>query len=140
MIDKTIKELESMDILNIEAALLSRLIYRMKNKFRSDKGLKNMGKVKRALINYLNMALEQDYKNLKSYIHLENNAIILPSRQLLEYVLVRTQGYAKLIERLEQVSRYSAHFLKIRIKLGHAWSISLIAYATVSRIWYDYCQ
>lgn len=135
IIDNAIKEFESMDILNIEAALLSRLIYRMKNKFRSDKGFKSMEKVKRALINYLNMAIIKDYTSLKSYIHVESEVITLPSRQLLEYVLVRTQGFAKLLERLEQITRCSANFLKMRIKLGHAWSISLIAYATISRIW-----
>lgn len=124
-----------MSILDVEAAFLSRLIYRMKNKFRSDKGLKSMEKVNRALLNYLNMALVESYKDLKSYIHIEDKMLTLPSRQLLEYVLVRTQGFAKLMERIEQVARYSGHFLMTRIGLGHAWSITLIAYANVSRIW-----
>ncbi|XP_014483066.1 PREDICTED: uncharacterized protein LOC106748741 isoform X2 [Dinoponera quadriceps] len=125
-----------MDTFDLEAAFLSRLIYRMKNKFRNDKGLKSMEKVNRALINYLNMALIENYKDLKSYIQVEDKALTLPSRQLLEYVLVRTQGFAKLVERIELVARHSAHFLKTRIALGHAWSISLVAYANVSRIWF----
>ncbi|EFN73104.1 hypothetical protein EAG_04408 [Camponotus floridanus] len=33
-------------------------------------------------------------------------------------------------------ARYAAHFLKARISLGHAWSIALLAYANVSRIWF----
>ncbi|EFN83476.1 uncharacterized protein LOC105184131 [Harpegnathos saltator] len=136
VINKAIRELESMAVLDMEAAFLSRLIYRMKNKFRSDKGLKFMEKVNRALINYLNMALVENYKDLKSYIHVEDKVLTLPSRQLLEYVLVRTQGFAKLMERIEQVARYCAHFLKTRIGLGHAWSISLVAYSNISRIWF----
>lgn len=134
-ISKAIRELEAMGILDVEAAFLSRLIYRMKNKFRSDKGLKCMEKINKALINYLNMGLVDSYKDLKSYIYVEDKMLTLPSRQLLEYVLVRTQGFAKLMERIEQVARYSGHFLKTRIGLGHAWSITLIAYANVSRIW-----
>lgn len=137
-IDKAIRELEAMNILDTEAAFLSRLIYRMKNKFRNDKGLKSMEKVNRALINYLNMNFVQDYKDLQSYVYVKGNGVTLPSRQLLEYALVRTQGFAKLMERLEQVARHSAHFLKMRIKLGHAWGVSLIAYAVVSRIWYSW--
>lgn len=136
-IDKIIKDLNSMDNLHMEAALLSRLIYRMKTKFRNDKGLKHMEKMNKALINYLNMTLGKEYTNLKCCTEKEDKVICLPSRQMLEYVLVRTQGFAKLMVRVEEVARYSAHFFKTRITLGHAWTISLIAYAVVSRIWYD---
>lgn len=94
-----------------------------------------MEKVNRALINYLNMGLLESYKDLRSYVHVEDITVTLPSRQLLEYVLVRTQGFAKLMDRVELVARHSAHFLKARIGLGHAWNISLIAYANISRIW-----
>ncbi|KAL6418902.1 hypothetical protein ACFW04_001497 [Cataglyphis niger] len=136
VLGSAINDLESMDILHKEAAALSRLIYRMKNKFRNDKGLRSMVKLNKELINYYNMGLLKEYKDLQSNIETEDGIHILPSKQMLEYVLVRTQGFAKLMSKIEITARCAAHFLKERIQLGHAWSIALIAYATVSRIWF----
>ncbi|XP_020297103.1 uncharacterized protein LOC109861733 isoform X3 [Pseudomyrmex gracilis] len=65
----------------------------------------------------------------------EDGKYILPSKQMIEYVLVRTQGYVQLMARIEEVARCAGHYLKERIKLGHAWSISLFAFAVVSRLW-----
>lgn len=124
-----------MDILHTEATALSRLIYRMKSKFRNDKGLKSMVKLNKALINYYNMFLPEAYKNLESIIEMEDGTYILPSKQMIQYVLVRTQGFAKLMSQIGNTARYAAHFFKARISLGHAWSIALLAYANVSRIW-----
>lgn len=133
-----IKDLKSLDILHTEAAVLSRLIYRMKSKFRNDKGLKKMAQLNKALLNYCNMYLLQEYETLRTVIQTKGEIYILPSKQMLEYVLVRTQGFAKLMVRVDKVAKDAAYFLKARIELGHAWSISLVAYATVSRIWYDF--
>lgn len=136
VLEKAIKDLNSQELLHKEAAILSRLIYRMKRKFRNDKGVKAMSKINRALLNYLSLSLEKEYENLKSYIEVDDKYVTLPSKQMVEYVLVRTQGFAKLLIRVEEVSKHSAHFLKSRITMGHAWSVALIAYAVVSRIWY----
>ncbi|XP_012271139.1 uncharacterized protein LOC105694767 [Orussus abietinus] len=129
------QDITSQDILHTEAAILSRLIYRMKSKFRSDKGLKNMEKVNRALLNYLVLDLAKEYKRLKDNIANDHDIVILPTRQMLEYVLVRTQGCAKLMCRIEDVTMNAAKFLKARISLGQAWAVSVIAYSVISRIW-----
>ncbi|KAL2728594.1 uncharacterized protein V1478_006226 [Vespula squamosa] len=130
-----IKDLESQNDIHVEATMLSRLIYRMKCKFRNDKGFKNMEKVNRALLNYLNLALEKEYKSFKSYIELNGMFVTLPSKQMLEYILVRTQGFAKLLARVEEVAKCAGTFLRTRIILGHAWTVTLVAYAIISRIW-----
>lgn len=116
--------------------MLSRLIYRMKCKFRNDKGFKNMEKVNRALLNYLNLALEKEYKRFKNHIELSGVFVTLPSKQMLEYILVRTQGFAKLLARVEEVAKCAGTYLRTRIILGHAWTVTLVAYAIISRIWY----
>ncbi|XP_076765962.1 uncharacterized protein LOC143432884 [Xylocopa sonorina] len=134
-LDKVIKDLNSQELLHKEAAILSRLIYRMKKKFRNDKGVKSMSKLNAALLKYLSLSLQKEYKTLRDYVEADGTYIILPSRQMVEYVLIKTQGFAKLMLRVEEVSKYAAHFLKCRINLGHAWSIAIIAYAVVSRIW-----
>ncbi|XP_046822861.1 uncharacterized protein LOC124425889 [Vespa crabro] len=132
---RIIKDLESQNDMHTEAAILSRLIYRMKCKFRNDKGFKNMEKVNRALLNYLNLGLEKEYKNFESYIELSGIFVTLPSKQMLEYILVRTQGFAKLLARVEEVAKCAGTYLRTRIILGHAWTITLVAYAIISRIW-----
>ena len=132
-------DLESQEMLHFEAAVLGRLIYRMKCKFRSDKGLKSMEKTNRALLNYLKLSLEKDYKYLKECTNMISfsNYIILPTKQMVEYTLVRTQSFAKLMCRIESVSQEAAHFLKSRVNIGQAWEVSLIALSVISRIWYD---
>ncbi|XP_029046218.1 nucleolus and neural progenitor protein-like [Osmia bicornis bicornis] len=134
-LEKVINDLTSQDLLHKEAAILSRIIYRMKTKFRNDKGVKSMLKVNKVLLNYLSLQLKKEYENLKSFVEINNTYVILPSKQMVEYVLVRTQGFAKLMLRLEEVSKHSAHYLKSRMGIGHAWIIAIIAYAVVSRIW-----
>lgn len=136
MLNRVVKDIKSQELLHKEAAILSRLIYRMKNKFRNDKGVKSMCKLNKALLKYLSLSLENEYENLKGYVEVNTKYTTLPSRQMVEYVLVKTQGFAKLMLRIEDVSKYSAHFLKCRISLGQAWSTAVIAYAVVSRIWY----
>ncbi|KAL7296405.1 hypothetical protein TKK_0010417 [Trichogramma kaykai] len=129
------KEIKSLHLLNTEGAILSRLIYRMKSKFRSDKGLKNMEKVNKALLNYLNMSLENDYEILKQYEKLNDHDVSLPSRQNLEYILIRLQGLAKLMGRVESTATTAAIFLKSRLELGQSWNVAVISYAVISRIW-----
>lgn len=108
----------------------------MKRKFRNDKGVKSMSKINKVLLKYLSLSLEKEYENLKNYVEIDEKYITLSSKQMVEYVLVKTQGFAKLMLRLEEVSKHAAYFLKCRINLGHAWSTAIIAYAVVSRIWY----
>ena len=131
-------ELESQSILKTEAALLSRLIYRMKSKLRSDKGLKNMEKINRALLNYLKISLEKEYQYLRDNTECDGDIKVLPSRQMLQYVLVRTQGFAKLMCRVEDVARCAAEYFRSRINLGHAWNLSIVAYSVICRIWYNF--
>lgn len=141
VLDSAIKDFNSMffiDVLHKEAAVLSRLIYRMKNKFRNDKGLRSMIALNKTLIHYYNMFLPKAYENLQSIIEMEDESYILPSKQMVEYVLVRTQGFANLMAKIGNIARYAAHFFKERMSLGHAWNIAIIAYANVCRIWYDY--
>ncbi|XP_043465686.1 uncharacterized protein LOC122500688 isoform X2 [Leptopilina heterotoma] len=136
-INKIIKDLESQEMLHFEAAILGRLIYRMKCKFRSDKGLKNMEKTNRALLNYLKLCLENDYKYLKECTEINShlNYVILPTTQMMEYTLIKTQSFAKLMCRIENVSQEAGCFLKSRIITGQAWEVSLIALSVISRIW-----
>jgi len=58
-----------------------------------------------------------------------------PSRQMLEWVLVRTQGFACLFSQVMQSCQNAAFYMKCRLHLGHMWDIGLISLGIVSRIW-----
>ncbi|KYQ59898.1 hypothetical protein ALC60_01056 [Trachymyrmex zeteki] len=131
-----IHDLESMDDLHRNIAVLNRLIYRMKTKFRNDKGFMSMVKLGKALDNYYRMRLKNDYVTLKSLIQMRDGMFNLPSRQNLEYVLARTQGFGKLMTRIESMSRISSHHFMSRMRLGQLWHVALVALATICRIWF----
>lgn len=135
VIDNILEDFKSFKILNLEAALLSRLIYRMKSKFRNDKGLKYMEKVNRALLNYLKMSIDREYELIKEYVEINNGIVSLPPQKSLEYVLVKTQGFAKLMTRVESSAMMAGHNLQSRFHTGQSWSTALIAFGVVSRIW-----
>ncbi|KAF7988020.1 hypothetical protein HCN44_007514 [Aphidius gifuensis] len=119
-INKCLKDSSLQNTLHTEAALLSRLIYRMKWKFRNDKGLKKL-------------IVQFDY--LKDNIVIDKNNILLPSKQMLDYVLVKIQGFAKLMCKIKSTCMDAAKFFKSKINIGHAWTTSLIAYSVISRLW-----
>lgn len=108
----------------------------MKTKFRHDKGLKNMEKVNRALCNYFHLSLDKEYNKLKDSIIIDDfNLITLPTRQMLQYVLVKTQGFAKLMCRIQETAFCAGEFFRARVIIGQAWTFSMIAWSTMARIW-----
>ncbi|XP_044732165.1 uncharacterized protein LOC123295029 [Chrysoperla carnea] len=137
IIKKFFREFENTQCINQEAAMLSRIIYRMKYKFRSDKGFKNMEKVNRALLQYLNMNYVQYIQTFLNTIDLEdiNNVdIYLPTKQMLEYLLVRTQGFAKLMQRIIESCEITAQYMSSRISIGQSWNLGLLVVSNCSRI------
>lgn len=126
---------ENLNILEQEAALLSRCIYRMKTKLRTDKGLKSMEKLNRALLQfkYLNMCTV-----LSDFMCLlpdeESSELYVPSRNMLDYVLVRLQGVTCLMLRAIETAHVAATSMGSRICIGHLWKVALIVLAVVSRI------
>nr|CAD7571416.1 unnamed protein product [Timema californicum] len=59
----------------------------------------------------------------------------LPSRQMLEFVLVRIQSFARLFCHVVRCCEQAALYLKMKLSGGHMWIVSLLFFAQVSRIW-----
>ncbi|XP_046396507.1 uncharacterized protein LOC124163564 [Ischnura elegans] len=130
--------------LHVEAALLSRIIYRMKTKFRHDKGLKLMEKVNRCLLQYLRVNLASVYGNFTScfktaldgeHMSAFSRKVHAPSRQMLEFLILRTLGFIKLLSKAVQYCEEAAIYLQNRIYIGHSWNYALVALSIISRIW-----
>lgn len=94
-----------------------------------------MEKVNRALLNYLNMSIEREFELLKEYVEINNGIASFPPQQNLEFVLVKTQGFAKLMCRVESTAMMAGQILQSRFHTGQSWSVAIIAYGVISRIW-----
>ncbi|KAJ8927589.1 hypothetical protein NQ314_019934 [Rhamnusium bicolor] len=119
-----------------EFTVLSRIVYRMKQKFRSAKDFKALQKINKALDNYFNMDI---LRNLKNFMHLipsrYKDETYLPTKNLLDYILIRLQGLVKLMERIIETCKIAAYLLDKRIHTGHFWKIAFIIFSIVSRIY-----
>ncbi|KAB0794637.1 hypothetical protein PPYR_11476 [Photinus pyralis] len=119
-----------------EAAFLSRFTYCMKTKLRHCKGLKTIAKVNQALLRYLRMNV---LHHLETFSHAlpetYSDVMYMPARNMLLYLLVRLQGFGKLMVRLVETTQVAASTLEQLITLGHMWKIYFLAYGIVSRIY-----
>lgn len=118
-----------------EAAILSRTIYRLKLKFRNDKGLKAMEKTNRALLQYLRMHVPEMLETFYGMIpHKYGCDTYLPTLNMLHYVLIRIQGLAKLMVRVVECAKTAALFMEGRVSIGHLWKVAFICFSVVSKI------
>ncbi|XP_045495108.1 nucleolus and neural progenitor protein-like [Colias croceus] len=122
--------------LHKEGAILSRFLYKFDKKFRNDMGYRNFKKVNTALRKYLTLNLLKDVEKFSSYLPKENdNELYLPTRQMLEYILIRIMSFSKLMLRIVVCSKQSAIFYLDRIKRGESHWMCLMPYALLCRIW-----
>lgn len=105
-------------------------------KFRKDRGLKAMEKVNRALIIYAQVDFSTTLNDLLLLLT-ENteNEIYLPSRNIIDYTLVRLQGITKLCVRIMEAAQEASQLMGNKIALGEFWKLALIALSLNSRIW-----
>ncbi|KAM3964221.1 uncharacterized protein ACR2FA_001706 [Aphomia sociella] len=120
--------------LHKESALLSRFLYKYDKKFRNDIGYRNFKKVNTALHTYLKLNLQKDIKNFASTLP-SNEDTYLPTRQMLEYILVRIMTFLKTIFRICTCAKLAAVFYMDRFKRGESHWMSLMPYALLSRVW-----
>nr|CAD7602933.1 unnamed protein product [Timema genevievae] len=128
--------LNDLKILHDEGAILSRGLYRIKSKQRNDKSFKMVEKVNQGLKRYLGLNLlgvvsnfvppDPESSDMEAY---------LPSRQMLEFVLVRIQSFARLFCHVVRCCEQAALYLKMKLGRGHMWVVALLFFAQVSRIW-----
>lgn len=118
-----------------EAAVLSRIIYRLKTKLRTWKYFKSLEKVKHALNIYFNTNLTSYLYNVVELIPAKyEKDTYLPTKNMLHFILVRIQGLAKLMERIYDTCKIAAYQINKIMYLGHFWKIKFILFAVISRI------
>ncbi|XP_013142530.1 PREDICTED: uncharacterized protein C3orf17 [Papilio polytes] len=122
--------------LHNESALLSRFLYKYDKKFRNDIGYRIFKKINTTLRRYLMLNIIRDIENFSSALPDETETDkYLPTRQMLQYVLVRLVSFSKLMLRISVCCKQAAVFYLDRIKRGESHWMSLMPYALLSRIW-----
>uniref|UniRef100_A0A2H1V7Q4 SFRICE_004721 n=1 Tax=Spodoptera frugiperda TaxID=7108 RepID=A0A2H1V7Q4_SPOFR len=131
-----IKVLSKQSPLHKESAICSRFLYKYDKKFRNDIGYRNLRKVNTALKKYLALNLLKEIESFSSALpDAEDDDLYLPSRQMLQYVLLRIMAFAKIMVRVSICSKQAAVFYLDRVKRGESHWMSLLPYALLSRLW-----
>ncbi|XP_068632740.1 uncharacterized protein [Battus philenor] len=122
--------------LHKESALLSRFLYKYDKKFRNDIGYRIFKKINTALRRYLMLNVLKDVENFSMTLpKVEDRDQALPTRQMLQYVMVRLMSLSKVMLRISVCCKQAAVFYLDRVKRGDSHWMSLMPYALLSRIW-----
>ncbi|XP_066247692.1 uncharacterized protein [Euwallacea similis] len=130
-----VKHFKKYMFLTNELAILSRILYRMKMKFRNSRDFKLLEKLRHSLDTYIKVDFS---RHLKTFLDMVPSQFYthtyLPSKNMLLFILVRIQGLAKLMERAYDTCLIIASELNQRLYIGHFWKLFLILLGLVSRI------
>lgn len=108
----------------------------MKQKFRTSKDFKSLEKINKSLQRFFKTRILSDLQTVVDLISgTGSDNFYLPTKNLLEYILVRLQGLAKLMEYVIGICTDIAYMLMIRIHTGHFWKIAFITFSIVARIY-----
>lgn len=89
-----------------------------------------------ALRKYLRLTLIKDVQNFVNVLPDKTEAVVhVPTKQMLEYVLLRIMAFSKLMFRITTGSKRAAVFYLDRIKRGESHWMCLMPYALLSRVW-----
>ncbi|KAK4875023.1 hypothetical protein RN001_011445 [Aquatica leii] len=126
---------KNQSVFDREAAFLSRFIYCSKTKLRHNKAIKVLQKINQALLRYLRMDLVKHFQVFLDMIPYDNESVYLPTRSMLQYLLVRLQGAAQLMVRIVETSKIAGYLLNQHISIGHMWKVLFLSLGIVSRIY-----
>ncbi|XP_063387567.1 uncharacterized protein LOC134673467 [Cydia fagiglandana] len=129
-----IKVLSNQSPLHKESAILSRFAYKYDKKFRNDIGYRHFKKVNVALRRYLGLNVLKDVENFSDTLPADDEDY-LPTRQMLQYIMIRLITFAKIMVRVCVCSKQASIFYLDRIKCGEGHWMSLMPYAALSRVW-----
>lgn len=144
ILDHLKKQLEEFHgILEVEIATLSTFIYKHHNRFRNDKGFKYLKILAKCVNRYQEMKLPELCSNYNSSMPLkidvqicgQSKKVYFPTKQMLQYFLVRLRGACTLLAKMTVLSENAGDLLVKRLHLGHFWGLALNNMAVVSRIW-----
>lgn len=125
----------------VDLTVLNNLIYKNHNRFRNDKGFRDLKLVKKAALRLfqevqLDNLVEELAANMPVPFDIKTSAgVYLPVAPMAEHLMVRLHGTAKLALATAQYCENAAAKSKQKMGLGHFWNVALYCSACVSRLW-----
>lgn len=123
--------------LDFAGALCSRLIYKIKTKFRTTKWMNLMEKINQSMLKLLQMKFSPALRKISESTLSHDSQ--LPSRSMLEWFLIKMQGFARLLVRLVITSHRAGEMFRQCLSIGHNWQIIVTLMSLASQIWTN-CQ
>ncbi|XP_017769903.1 PREDICTED: uncharacterized protein LOC108557761 [Nicrophorus vespilloides] len=121
--------------LEMEAALLSRCLYLVKTKYRMFKFVRGLEKVNQGLLRYLQYDFQKDLSDFVATMPKQyETQTYFPSRNMLDHLLVKLQGVAKLFCRIGECALDAAATINEYLTIGHLWQMLLLFFGISARI------
>ncbi|KAM7357409.1 uncharacterized protein ACRADG_002768 [Cochliomyia hominivorax] len=127
------------DEFNETAALLSRLMARRKNSFNKMKGFKDICKLNAALCRLLRVDFKRDLDSFRNALpdldYQEGTSVDLPSRDNLDFLLIRLIAIYELYQRISHCCLSAADYFTNQIRLSYFFEISTLLLAVIAKIY-----
>ena len=134
-----IEEIEDdLNTLAGEFKLLSHILYKNHNRFRNDKGYKDLRMLEKTLQKFLNHKFLKSLTDFVGFIPdspSSHRKTYLPTQAMGFHTQLRLYGAGAFLARIEMLSKNSALLDVQRLNLGHFWGVSAQNLAVVGRIW-----
>ncbi|XP_060085812.1 uncharacterized protein LOC132565196 [Ylistrum balloti] len=130
--------LSDISVLKSELHILSKMIYKKNSQRRREKTLQGLKRIESCVERFCafeDIKYLEDISSSLNSVDLSDNSTYMPSKQMLEFVLVRLMGLAAL---LTQTTAYCVHtFLTVQhdLEIGIFIPQSLLFLSVISRIW-----
>ena len=145
-ISKAIEFLSSQSQLTNDAGMLYKLIKKYKQNFKYQHRFRQLQKIHVGLEKLLNLDFVNILENVSGYlpdISFIPEEVYLPSRQNIEYILLRIQGIAKLCCRIVGLCREAFGYYLKSLTTGHYFDFHTVVMSILASLWKicrDVCQ
>jgi len=129
----------SLNKLAPELKLFSHILYKNHNRFRNDKGYKDLRMLEKSLQKLMNHHFMNSLENYLGFIPESSSSTIvkvyLPTYAMGLHAQLQLYGAGALLNRVEMLSKNSALLDVQRLNLGHFWGVAAQNLAIVGRVW-----
>ena len=129
----------SLGILAPELKLFSHILYKNHNRFRNDKGYKDLRMLEKSLKKFINHNFMKSLVNFLGFIPDSSSStstkVYLPTYAMGVHAQLQLYGAGALLHRVEMLSKNSALLDVQRLNLGHFWGVAAQNLAVVGRVW-----
>jgi len=129
---------KDLGIITEELKLLSHILFKNHNRFRNDKGYKDLRMLEKTLQKFLSHKFMKSLADLLGFIPDSASSQLktyLPTPAMGHHTHLQLYGAAAFLERIEMLSKNCALLDVQRLNLGHFWGVSAQNLAVVGRIW-----